>query len=313
MVIMYDSISFWIDRYLVDNYNLSTIATCLNGTSEHQSDRGYYISGSLNNLKINGFESGVSVKGSLAKFHLNDNLHTLTRSATQEAIEHLSDGLGLPMEKAKVTSVDLATHFIMKYPPNNYYSFLGDKKYYKRLQASTDTLYYNTTPKQLIFYDKSLEATAKNVNIPPIYKNANLLRYEMRHKGRLNKQFNMPEFTGATLYNDKFYMDIINRWVKEYMNIQKIQRFTIQNIDNMKTPSDVIEMIFGMLLLKSGQNEIDFILTDLKAKRAFTDPKYYSRVKSKLKDIMSKPGITEKSDLIKELDQNVKQIKQYYR
>ncbi len=310
---MYDSINFWIDRYLVDNYNLSTIAACLSGISEHQSDRGYFINGSLNNLKVNIYESGVSIKGSLAKFHLTDNLHTLTRSGTQQAIEHLSDVLSLPMDKAKVTAVDLATHFIMKYPPNNYYSFLGAKKYFNRLQASPDTLYYNTKPKQLIFYDKSLEATAKNVNIPPIYKDANLLRYELRHKGRLNKQFNMPEFTGATLYNERFYIDIINRWVKEYMNIQKIQRFTLQNIENMKKPSDVMDMIFGMLLIKAGQGEIDCIVNDLKAKKAFTDPKYYTRLKNSLKDKMNKPEITEKSDLIKELDQNVKQIKQYYR
>jgi hypothetical protein len=310
---MYDSTGLWFDGCIVGNFNLSTIATHLNEISEHKSKFGYNVSGSLKNLKVSIYETGVSVKGSLAKYHLTDNLHTLTRSGTREAIEHLSDDIGLPMDKAKVTAIDLATHFIMKYPPNYYYSFLGAKKYFTRLQASNDTLYYNTKPKQLVFYDKSLEATAKEVDIPIVYQNANLLRYEMRHKGRLNKQFNLNEFTGATLSNEKFYMDIINRWIKEYLNIQKIQRFTLQNVDNMKTPSDVIEMIFGMLLLKAGQNEVDFILNDLKAKNAFQDPKYYSRVKSKIKDIMNKPEITEKSDLIKELDQNVKQIIQYYR
>ena len=310
---MYDSVGLWIEKDMVGNYDLPTIANRLNEISKHESKYGFNISGALKNLKVSIYETGVSVKGSIAKFHLNDNLQTLTRSGTNEAIEHLSDALGLPMDKAKVTAIDLATHFIMKYPPNYYYPFLGDKKYYTRLQASTDTLYYNTKPKQLIFYDKSLEATAKKVEIPTIYQNVNLLRYEIRHKGRLNKQFNIFEVTGATLSNEKFYMDIMNRWVKEYMNIQKIQRFTLQNVGNMKTPNDAIEMIFGMLLLKTGQSEIDFIINDLKTKNAFSDPKYYSRVKAKIKDIMNKPEITEKSDLIKELDQNVKQIIQYYR
>lgn len=310
---MYDSISFWIDRHLAGSYNMPSIAACLNEISEHQTQWGYNIGGSLANLRVNVYETGVSVKGSLAKFHLKDNLHTLTRSGTQEAIEHLSDSLGLPLERAKITAIDLATHFIMKYEPLNYYPFLGAKKYYKRLQASTNTLYYNTKPKQLIFYDKSLEATAKNVAIPDIYKGCNLLRYEMRHKGRLNKQFNMPELTGVTLYHERFYIEIINRWVKEYQNIEKIQRLTLSNMDGIKTPSDAIEMIFGMLLLKTGQTEIDFLIDDLKAKKAFPDPKYYSRVKSKIKDIMRKPDITEKSDLVNELDQQIKQIKQYYR
>ncbi len=310
---MYDSINFWFDRYLVDNFNLSTITTCLTGISEHQSDKGYFVSGSLNNLKVNIYESGVSVKGSLAKFHLTDNLHTLTRSGTHEAIEHLSDNLSLPMDKAKITAVDIATHFIMKYPPNNYYSFLGAKKYFTRLQASTDTLYYNTKPKQLIFYDKVLESTNKKVEIPKIYQNTNLLRYEMRHKGRLNNQFNISEFTGATLYNERFYIDIINRWVKEYININKIQSLTISNMNTIKKPDEAFKAICGIAFQKMGQSEIEAIFNDFKAQKTFTDPKYYSRLKEMLFSAMNKKEISEKSELINELDQNIKQIKHYYR
>lgn len=310
---MYDSINFWLDRYMVDNYNMSTIASCLDNPSEHLSNRGYFINGSLNNLKVNIYETGISIKGSLPKFHLKDNLHTLTRSGIQEAIEHLSDIINLPINKAKVTAVDLATHWIMKYPPNYYYSFLGAKKYFTRLQASIDTLYYNTKPKQLVFYDKVVEATAKNVDIPMIYKNVHLLRYEMRHKGRLNKQFNLSEITGATLYTEKFYMDIINRWIKEYMNIQKVQRLTLPNMDNIKKPDHAFKAICGIAFHKMGQTVIEDLLSEIKAKQTFSDPKYYTRLKEMIQKAMNKSEISEKSELINELDQNVKQIKQFYR
>jgi hypothetical protein len=292
---------------------MSTIAACLNEVSEHQTSKGYFMSGSLNNLKVTIYETGVSVKGSTAKFHLGDNLQTLTRSGMQQAIEHLSDALGLPMDIAKITAVDVATHWDMKYLPSSYYSYLGAKKHFTRLHATPNTLYYNTNAKQLIFYDKGIESTAKNVALPTIYQNANLLRYEMRYKGRLAKQFNINEITGATLYNDNFYIGIIDRWVKEYLSIDKVQRLTLTNMDNIKKPNEAFDAICGIAFLKMGQSEIEEILNDIKAKKTFTDPKSYTRLKDMVKKVMNKPEISEKSDLIQELDQNIKEIKQYYR
>lgn len=310
---MYDTVYFWIDRFLVDNFDLSTITACLEEISENISDRGVSIRGNLKNLKVGVYEGGVSVKGSLAKFHLGDNLQTLTRSGTQEAIEHLSDVLHLPMSQAKITGLDIATHFPMKYPPCYYYPLLGDKKYYKRLQATADSLYYNTRSKQLVFYDKSLEATAKEVSIPDVFQNTNLLRYEIRFRIRLAQQFNLPEISGETLYKDKFYAELIKRWAKEYMNIQKIKQLSIQNIDMIKTPDDAFKQICGVALLNAGQALIDTFISDLKAKNVFIDPKYYTRLKSKIKEVTNLPEISENSDLITELDQNVKQVRQYCR
>jgi hypothetical protein len=231
----------------------------------------------------------------------------------ERAIIKMSDELSLPINLAKINQVDLSTHFIMKMPVSEYYQYLGDKRYFKRLQATSDTLYYNTSARQLIFYNKLKEALSKGVIIPEIYKNENLLRYEIRHKGRLNKQFNLPEVTAATLYNEKFYINLIDIWVKEYFNIQKINRLTISNMENIKTVMDAENMIFGLMLNRYGQDEIDNLIQDMKAKQVYQDPKYYSRLKSKLKQLANMPEITEKSELIIELDKEVKNIKQYYR
>jgi plasmid stabilization system protein ParE len=72
-------------------------------------------------------------------------------------------------------------------------------------------------------------------------------------------------------------------------------------------------MIFGLMLNRYGQDEIDNLIQDMKAKQVYQDPKYYSRLKSKLKQLANMPEITEKSELIIELDKEVKNIKQYYR
>ena len=310
---MYDTVNMWLDWGLVGDFSLPTITQKLSNVTEHYKENYNYISGNLNNYRVGITETGITLKGSLPKYVHGYNLHTLTRSGTEQAIQQLSDELSLPIKLARLTQIDLSTHFIMKRPVHEYYQFLGDKRFFKRLQATLETLYYNTKARQLVFYNKLDEATYKGAEIPDIFKGENLLRYEIRHKGRLNKQFNMPEVVASTLYDEAFYINLINIWVKEYQNIQKVNRLTACNMDNIKTPKDAENMIFGLLLNKFGISEIDNILQDMKAKNVYTDPKYYSRLKAKLKQLANKTDISEKSELITELDNEIKSIKQYYR
>lgn len=310
---MYDTVNMWLEWSKVGNVNLSTITKKLNNCLEHKGGNFNSFTGNLNNYKVGIYETGISLKGSICKYFTNDNLQTLTRSGMERAIEQMSDELSLPVNLARINQVDLATHFIMNRTAPEYYPYLGDKRYFKRLQATNDTLYYNTSARQLIFYNKLKEAKSKGVIIPDVFNNKNLLRYEIRHKGRLGKQFNLPEVTAETLYNEKFYINLIDIWVKEYFNIQKINRLTINNMENIKTPKDAENMIFGLLLNKVGHDEIENLITDLKAKQVYSDPKYYSRLKTKLKQLANMTEITEKSELITELDKEIKSIKQYYR
>ncbi len=82
--------------------------------------------------------------------------------------------------------------------------------------------------------------------------------------------------------------------------------------DNIKTPKDAKETLFAMLLQKNGQNAIDNFLNDLKANNVFSDPKYYSRLKSDLYKIQQAPTEA-RNDLIKELETAIADIAQYAR
>jgi hypothetical protein len=310
---MYDTVNMWLDWYKVGNYNLSTITNKLTNQIEKHSKDFNSITGNINNYKVGLYETGISLKGSICKYYNNDNLHTLTRSGMQRAIEKMSDDLSLPIQLATIRQVDLSTHFIMTREPHEYYNYLGAKQYFKRVQATNNTLYYNTNARQIIFYDKIKEAKSKKVEIPMIYKNENLLRYEIRHKGRLNKQFNLPEVTAQTLYNEQFYIKLIDIWVNEYLNIEKINKLTINNMEQIKTVKNAEEMIFGILLNKIGQSEIESLISDFKANHVYTDPKYYTRLKNKLKTLANKPNISDRSELIEELNRNIKSIKEHYR
>jgi len=132
---MYDTIHLWLPRDRAGAFDTRKASEALRGHTEHQKEDGrVYISGRLGNTyKVNISERGISLKGSLAKYSLPDNLHTLTRSDSARAIEKMADEFCLPMDRAKVTRIDFAQNFLMRYEPETYYPYLGECHYYKRL------------------------------------------------------------------------------------------------------------------------------------------------------------------------------------
>ena len=157
----------------------------------------------------------------IAKSYFGDNLHTLTRDETKYALEKLSDCLHVDINTAKITRLDVSTTLQTKRPPANYFRYLGEKPYFKRLEAVKDeTLYYCNHQRQIILYDKTKEAISNNVPIPDILRNSNLLRYELRYIKRLNKQLNI-DLAATKLYNEDFYRSVIQNWYNEFMESLK--------------------------------------------------------------------------------------------
>ena len=153
--------------------------------------------------------------GSLCKWYLGDNFQTMGRGDTQRAIEKLSDTLHVPMSKATVTRLDIAQNFITKHPPEVYLSHLGILKYATRLQEPNG-IYYSQTGGRLCFYDKNREQKSHREPIPELYEGRNVLRYEQRYTNRIASQFKVSEVTGAMLYDEAFYIGLLNRWKEAY-------------------------------------------------------------------------------------------------
>jgi len=304
---MYDTVNFWIYRAMVGG-DPFTIAQYLTDQAEHNSARGYSISGRAGDYLLYLNESGITMKGSLPKFLLPDNIHTLSRAGARDAIEKLSDEIHLPIKLAKVTRVDVSTVLPMKREPAEYYPLLGNKPHFQRLQATKTTLYYNTIKKQLIFYDKKVEAKAKGVTIPAGFESANLMRIEARYTERLQKQFNLSEVTGATLTDERFYIDTVKRWGNEYFSINKLKSVSIMDTSNIKTPKEGAAALFSMMLQEKGQEYINSFIADLRAKNTYPDPKYYSRLKDELNSLIVASTATDQNELITELDKAVNEI-----
>jgi hypothetical protein len=144
---MLDTLNLWLPQ----SQTASEICNNLERVKEHSDTRTAEVSfsGYIDNYQVSIFNSGISLKGSLAKYHLQDNFHTLTRKGTEEAIESLSDILNLKISEAEVKRVDIAENFIMKHQHNAYYDLLGTCQHLKQLEQPK-SVYYSNTNKQLI-------------------------------------------------------------------------------------------------------------------------------------------------------------------
>ena len=140
---MYDSVFFWMDRVNISGGRPFEILPYLSEITERQNENGYSCTGKAGNYDVYIAENGISLKGSLAKSYFDgDNTATLTRRASQNAVEKLSDLLHIDVRPSKVTRIDVATVIPTKRPPSDYYSYLGQKSHFKRLQSTLETLYY---------------------------------------------------------------------------------------------------------------------------------------------------------------------------
>lgn len=309
---MYDTINLWLPIDKAGSFDFSKTMKNLSNVTEHTRDDGQiYASGYLKNYKVNLSEQGVSLKGSIAKYFLPDNFHTLTRSDSARAFEMMSDELYLPIQEAKVSRIDFAQNFMMEYDPQAYYSFLGDCQYYNR-QPQSKSLYYSNGLRQKVFYNKIAEGKAKGLSLPDVWNGQNVLRYEMRFTSRLPKQFNQTEITASSLSDEKFYMAVFDRWLAEYEAINKLNLINFNLLD-MNSPKDFWKQINLMAVNIIGQDKIMQEIENLRHQKAFDKPEYYSRLKKEIRELCKTPEMTASSDLVAELDKKIKASKRYYR
>ena len=309
---MYDTINLWLSIDKAGGFDVSKTLQSLSGVTEHTRDDGQvYVSGYLKNYRVNISGQGVSLKGSLAKYFLPDNFHTLTRSDSARAFEMMSDELCLPIQKAKVNRIDFAQNFLMIYEPEAYYPYLGDCQYYQR-QPTSNSLYYSNTLRQKLFYNKIAEGKKRGLTLPEVWNSQNVLRYEMRFTSRLPKQFNKAEVTASSLSDEKFYMVVFDKWLTEYEAINKLNSINF-NLSVMNSPKDFWKQMNLMAISVIGQDKIIEEVENLRHQKAFDKPEYYSRLKREIKELCKTPEMTESSDLIQELDQKIKAAKKYYR
>ncbi len=303
---MYDTVKVWQSNEKLNRGYLEKISSILTNVSLHQKQNGMeYITGSLDNLNISVSLAGFSLTGSLNKFWHKDNFSKLTRQEVEHCTELLEDTLQLGLRDAEIKRFDIAHNFMMESPVSCYYNLLGESSRYNRL-SQENSVYYSNGQRTKLFYDKVSEGKAKRYEIPPVWLNRNVLRYELRFISRLAKQFKRSQILMEDLFDESFYMSAVDSWTYEYLEIKKNQLLTPQ-IMNM-TSKNAKDYLLSALIELVGHNEVSKLTESWKPN--FTTSKEAQRFKSSLRNMK---GLTEQSPLMVELDKKILRTREYYR
>ena len=315
---MYDKVKFFVDRSIIGNQYTNITNHLEKAKVETDQTTGETrTKGTMNGLSIGVLGGGVFVEGSLPKYHYGSNIYPLDREGTKECIEMIGDTLGINMSGADVVGIEFGTTFMMQYKVSAYLAKLGEMSRLQRYNFNADTLYYKGSgkvqPRVYTFYDKLADCKAKKLAYPNDFEDKNLLRYEMRLKGRLAYQLGVPEVKASTLYDRQFYRELVRRYQDSYFSISKINELNPNAMKEIKNVSDAFNIFVARLLSQTEQpqRQIDTFINEIKAAGVFEDKKYYTRLKDKLNEIVTKDNITISNELIKELDDAIKNCGAY--
>ena len=302
---MYDTLHLWIPTEVLSSDDLGQITQRMENVTEHiKQGRLPHITGRVcRTFRTSVNERGVSLRGSLAKYHFGNNYYTLTRRDSQEAIERLSDELILPVSEAKVTRIDMAQNFTMEHPAGVYYDYLGACRYYNRLRQPQSVSWQNKNRTKII-YDKVAEMNSRSVDIPVECRGKNVLRYEMRYKERLGSQFNQPVVTAGHLTDEVFYRGLIENFKSEYDSIVKVKRIEM-DVPQVKTPNEFMQWLQLVAIQKIGHVELDAKIEEMRLRRQFSRDEYYSRAMKMIRQLGSKSSMHAQEQPIDELTAKV--------
>ena len=315
---MYDKVKFFVDRSIIGSLYTNITNHLEKAKVETDQTTGETrTKGTMNGLSIGVLGGGVFIEGSLPKYHYGSNIYPLDREGTKECIEMIGDTLGINMSGADVVGIEFGTTFMMQYKVSAYLAKLGEMSRLQRYNFNADTLYYKGSgkvqPRVYTFYDKLADCKAKHLPYPIDFEDKNLLRYEMRLKGRLAYQLGVPEVKASTLYDRQFYRELVRRYQDSYFSISKINELNPNAMKEIKNVSDAFNIFVARLLSQTEQpqRQIDTFINEIKAAGVFEDKKYYTRLKDKLNEIVTKDNITISNELIKELDDAIKNCGAY--
>lgn len=303
---MYDTIKIFVEGATCKDDKLSNVF-------ERHDEGGWLVGGKLKNLDVKCGCRGVSIQGSLAKYHLPSNAHTLTRRMTQEAFECLSDDLGVDVSVGVCSRADISTIIPTRKPPNHYFRAFGDMPRFKRLETATDTLTYRTNYKEFIFYDK-IKEMLHNGNRQQVEENLRcwgwglddfLFRIEMQKKN-LSRQFK-GGLRVDKLYNETQYYSFVKEWGDTFKTIKTRKTMKVQEM-KLKTPKEAMDLFIAMKLKEIGDVDVVAFIEELKSKKVFADRRYYTRVKQGLFDLMGVNGCCMGDDDYKEIKEAVDDI-----
>ena len=310
---MVDTLELELNRITYPGVNFLEETTCYldeGSRGTHCYNDGGNITGRIGPLSVSINEFKVKIyKGSLCKWFLGSNLHTMTRKDIKNAIDKLSDTLHLPMKLAKVTRLDIAENFIMKHPTDVYLNHLGEFNGLSRCEQPDGLLYKdNDGNMELCLYNKLREQKKHREEIPSFYDGKNILRYEIRYKKAISKHFKVEEVTAGKIYNSLFYNNIIKDWEDEFMRIGRLNEICI-NFSDIRGKKELNRAGVLALLEKAGGQQAFYKMLKEAQKLNKLTRKQACDLRAYVDDICSQDqDVIVENDTINELQNKVKEV-----
>ena len=290
---------------------LEQIPARLSNVSEHNYTNGLVIAGELGNMRVTVNENGIKIKNSLTKYFIDSNIHNLNRKHIEEAIQYLSDELCLPVQKATVTGLDYAKNIFLKNDVTHYLPYLGDISRYNRYQSKRG-INYKIANRELAIYDKIAEMKSHREHVPPIFEGRNVMRIEKRYRNKLASYFNMPVVTAANLYEEGFYMQVLKDWLNDYNRIGKLNN-TLIDMSGITTKKELYSMgVLALVQLQGGEVAAIKQVAERQSKGELTK-KQALDLRTAIKSSSRGSILSKDNELIKELDEKVREAVCYFR
>ena len=157
------------------------------------------------------------------------------------------------------------------------------------------------------------EAQRGGDTFPEIYAGQNVLRYERRFQHRLPKYLNEPEITGATLYDEMFYIKLVDLWLKGYRDISKINDIII-NPEAMKSKKEFDRAARLALVEKfGGEASLLEAIKEMQLRGDLTKKQAFDMRKAVREACTSGMSLTVQSEAVGELERKIKEAAAYYR
>ena len=148
-----------------------------------------YHTGLYNNLRVNAYDTHVTITGSLPRFYFGSNLHTLTPAQVGEALEQISDSLHIPTERASVYRLDAGLNIIVDLAPSEYIRGFDSLTSHERDEYGRSRgVVFRNKARAVIAYDKLAEVVDHKHEVPSQFQGKNVLRCEVQLKRRVKKQ-----------------------------------------------------------------------------------------------------------------------------
>lgn len=292
----------------------------INETKSIKED-GYIISFNLSNfritIKFDNKDKPIKLyfNGSLPKFYLGNNLSQLDWDTTKEAIQMLSDNLNVEMNDAILTRIDFGINFILKFPIHKYISCLVEFPRLERNQYKDSVTFFSKSgSKSLIFYDKIKELKDSHktamLPIPNIYRNQNILRYEIRLEQLLKQDLKIGRVQVKDLYDDTVQKKLMFLWLEGYQKVNKLS-MGIDPLHLLNGYNGLLKYLsyhgvdkIGYHRIVNNISDLKFGIKDSSVKRS----KMKATINKLLREVKEK---TLDENLVGEMDDKIKFIKEF--